>query len=1459
MGTGLGNYSYIWAKLKDQNTKGSYFLVDTGADISILPDNMFQDIYAEDCCNQIVKADRSIYTGNRSKCKVRGMTQAELNIEGKAYVHRFYICSDATCPIIGNDFMAKHNLYYQPSRRKMMLEDKEIPCFNPKTIAKMSKVCMYRSYTIPPETEVVVQATVSGKAEQNGKICEINRSNTLFPRTGAMLCRTTAIPNNDRVPVRIANFTTEPIRMWKGTIVGVSEPVMSVTELAEQDKDATTCECKCGCVPGENQDGAESKCCHELERRDRGQEQYDYVTVNQHVAVEFFRQFEADINIPEHVRQLYYATLPMLKTVEQRDRLAQTLSDYADCFAKTADDIGRTSLVKHTIDTADAKPVHQRCRRFARAHIAVIKEQIQKLSKAGIIRPSQSNWAANPVVVDKKPDANGVVEKRMCIDYRGLNAVTVNPDSYMLPRIDDTLDALSQAKYFCTLDLTQGYHQVELEESDKHKTAFHAPYCNPTQWEYNYMPFGLIRAPRTFQRMMDRVIQGLEYETALAYLDDVIVYGKTIDQTMDRMTIILERLRKANLKLKAKKCILFSQKVKYLGHVISDRGVMTDPEKVEAVEKWHRPRTIKHVRSFLGTINYYSRFIQNLAEKAMPLQEITKKNAKFKWGAEQEKAFQSLKKSLTEAPIMAYPKQEGMFILDTDASDYCYGAVLSQLQKSEDGEEIERVIAYASKKFSDREKKYCARRRELLAIVNFVKHFDVYLRGVTFKIRTDHASLRYIKTVKELPNQFFRWIMRMEEYSYKIEIRKGILHANADGMSRGCHGDKCICDDLVRFEQKHCIRKGTVLEAESEEQDAFVCNMYISEPMAKKCKKEVCFVRAFKLGPEYSAEELAELQKHDADIWPVLRAKLIDPDKRPSFNEICAWSKPAKAYSADWDRLKLYNGALYRIWQSADGTRKVNQFILPRSLQKKFCEKVHDTSRAAHMGKRKTMHAMLHFCYWYRMSNDIAYWIRTCDKCQRRKHPNPKRKAPLVPIVTGEPNERLQMDITGPWPTTITGYKYVLVITDMFSKYTEAFAMKDMKAETVADHLLKGWIKKKGPPAEIHTDQGTNFESSLIADICKTYQIHKTRTSGYHPESDGQVERFNRSLKQMIYGIAERTDTWEEYLDDCTAAYNGTVHESTGFTPNFLWCGRERRFNMGMLLPNPDEGKQTNYFEYTSNMMDRLRTAYKIARDTLNKKAQQSIAYHDTRSNFREYHVGEKIMLRDFTATGVFEGKYTGPYFVLDRIGLVNYKIQESENKPPRITHYNRMKEYDVKEPYVIPGWVVAGSEELTEQERKMSEEGKELVEGIIKPRGKVPPLFRSIIHPNAIKVADRYPRRPKIRRKRRRKEDKEAEHQDQNQKDKPMETEIQDQAEPPREAELQKSPEKPMETENQNTEATETQIKPKPKRGRPRKRERIEAEMEIQDPEPEIYEPEAVVVRRSRYGRAVKRPKRDF
>ena len=208
-------------------------------------------------------------------------------------------------------------------------------------------------------------------------------------------------------------------------------------------------------------------------------------------------------------------------------------------------------------------------------------------------------------------------------------------------------------------------------------------------------------------------------------------------------------------------------------------------------------RNVKDVLTFMGMANYYSRFVPNFHEISLPIQELTRKGAKFYWGHEQQKAFDTLKEKLCTAPVLAYPRDDCRYILDTDASDYALGAVLSQLQPDDKtGLLVERPIAYYSKKFDDAEKHYCARRRELLAIVRSTLHFDPYIRGQDIIIRTDHASLRYIKTTKELPSQLHRWAMIMEDYSYTIEVRKGISHANADAMSRmPCERKKCICED----------------------------------------------------------------------------------------------------------------------------------------------------------------------------------------------------------------------------------------------------------------------------------------------------------------------------------------------------------------------------------------------------------------------------------------------------------------------------------------------------------------------------------------------------------------------------------------------------------------------------------------------------------------------------------------
>ena len=1291
--------TYTWVTTDLNGTNGRLFLIDTGASISLLPLDVYEGI-DNNLKTELRPCATRIRAGNNTTCDTRGEAEVDVIIDGKKYPQLFCVCADATAAILGVNFQKTYDMYLRPATNELFLGGKKVSCYDNSGNNDRSRVECVQHYVIEPNEEAVIQGRVKGYKHEAGRPYILESTMTSFAKTGLMTCRVTATPTASKIPVRVINLTDERVRVFKGTIVAALDPVAEIRAAPAESPDCKECTCGCECDKEERSDPVETVCCHTVDKipsKDEKQKYFqDYAQI--HTSP---KELCEDEQVPAHVKELYLNSLGMLKTQEQKNRLASALRDYADCFAKHPDDIGRTTMVKHHIDTGDAKPVKQRCRRFCKAHIDVIRSTVKKLGDAGIIRPSTSNWAVNPVVVKKKGG-----EDRLCMDYRPLNGVTVNPDSYMLPRIDDTLDALAGAKYFCTLDLIQGYHQVELTEESKQKTAFYAPYCNPSLWEYNYMPFGLVRAPRTFQRLMDRVIQGLEFDTALCYLDDIIVFGSTIDETMARMTVVFDRLKNAGLKMKAKKCLLFQTKVKYLGHVITADGIATDPDKVKDVLNWHAPKTTKHVRSFMGMVNYYSRFIRNLAAVARPLHELTKKNVKFKWTPKENRSFEDLKTALASAEVMAYPRRNGMFILDTDASNYACGAVLSQVQVDGTGQQVERPIAYASKKFDGREAFYCARRREMLAIIKFVKHFNVYLKGPTFMIRTDHASLRYIRTVTDLTAQFFRWIMFLEEYSYKIEIRKGVLHANADGMSRGCHGSGCICDKLLQFERKHNVVQGTVLpDNMTGDVNVFECTKEIGRRICDKCEPDECLVQAFKLNPDYSAAEIAKMQEEDPDIKPVLLAYRQNPDERPKWDEVSGYSTATKSYFGDWDRLLLHGDALYRSWESKDGVHSTNQVIVPKSLQQVFCERIHDSAAVAHMGRRRTLHALRHFCFWYKMYTDVSFWVRTCEVCQRRKPAQPKPKAPMKIVHAGTCNQRIAMDICGPLIKTATGKQYVLVITDYFSKHTEAFAMKDQTAETVAKYLVQRWILRNGQPLELHTDQGRNFESELIHQICNVYDIKKTKTTAYHPQGDGQVERYNKTMMTIVNALVQHMpEKWDEALPFATAAYNGTVHETTGFTPNYMWYMRECRTTVGDIVPNPEDERETTTLDYVKKMRDRVRVAHEAARQAIKKKAIMTKEYYDRDAYFINHKPGSRVMLTDHApkekGTRKIADFFIGPYWVLDRIGDVNFRIQRYEVGKPMIVHHNRLKKFHEKEMPRIPEWVVKASKSLSKADK---------------------------------------------------------------------------------------------------------------------------------------------------------------
>ena len=365
---------------------------------------------------------------------------------------------------------------------------------------------------------------------------------------------------------------------------------------------------------------------------------------------------------------------------------------------------------------------------------------------------------------------------RFCVDYRKLNNIT-QKDAYPLPRIDDTLDTLAGARWFTTLDLISGYWQVQLDPKDREKTAF----CTPDGlFEFNVMPFGLCNAPATFQCLMDTALAGLPWSTCLVYLDDIIILGKDFTSHLNNIQLVFECLRQAGLKLQPAKCTLCGESVSFLGHIVSSSGITADPSKTSKVSTWPVPTCRREVQQFLGLANYYRRFIKDFASIAKPLHHLTEKNVKFEWTPSCQEAFELLKSKLTSPPVLAHPDFQLPFILDTDASATGIGAVLSQCHS--DGKE--EVIAYASRTLSKPERRYCTTRRELLAVVTFVKHFRAYLLGRHFSLRTDHGSLTWLQNFKEPEGQLARWITRLQEYNFSIMHRQGKSHGNADTMSR---------------------------------------------------------------------------------------------------------------------------------------------------------------------------------------------------------------------------------------------------------------------------------------------------------------------------------------------------------------------------------------------------------------------------------------------------------------------------------------------------------------------------------------------------------------------------------------------------------------------------------------------------------------------------------------------------
>ena len=754
-------------------------LIDSGATCSVLSSRKWQQIHRDNPGLTLVSTSERVHLASGAEQPILGKVVAEIELAGQFYMHQFLVMETMEEAILGIDFLAMHEAECDWSRGVLRLRGKEVEACRQYSLGdgRKRRLTLADKLVLPPNSHTIARVVVQHHCPSDNPDWAMSISAPqLAIKTGVVIGRAVVDGHAEMVPVPILNPQSESVTLSAATTVGWLEPVEYVgcapSEHGEPDPENETGRlemyaCDQDETPLAGTHAKVSTLCHPKDESMGRGDVTDSSPVSQ--------EESGDAIVPRHLQALYAATLQEIGSGEQSKKLAKFLDQHQHVFAKNPEDLGRTSVVQHHIDTGDHPPIKQRPRRIPIHKREIVEQEIQKMLAKGVIEPCDGPWSS-PIVLVAKKDGSA----RVCVDFRQLNSVT-KKTAYPLVRIEDNLDALQGAKWYSTLDLLAGFWQVEVAPQDREKTAFSVGGAG--LWSYTTMPMGLCGAPGTFQRLMEHVLAGLQWNIALLYLDDIIVFSQTFDQHLQRLGMVLTRLQEAGLKLKPSKCVLLKKRVEFLGHIVSEQGVEVDPKKVDKVKEWPVPENLTQVRSFLGLCAYYRRFIPDFSKVAKPLTMLSEKDVSFSWQEPQQKAFEHLKRLLTSTPVLAYPKEGCPYILDTDASNVGIGAVLSQVQNGE-----ERVIAYASKTLNRAQRNYCVTRRELLAIVEFVRYFHHYLYGAPFLVRTDHAALYWLLRKNEPDGQMARWLETLQVYDMKVEHRPGKKHGNADAMSRCQHG-----------------------------------------------------------------------------------------------------------------------------------------------------------------------------------------------------------------------------------------------------------------------------------------------------------------------------------------------------------------------------------------------------------------------------------------------------------------------------------------------------------------------------------------------------------------------------------------------------------------------------------------------------------------------------------------------
>jgi transposase InsO family protein len=578
------------------------------------------------------------------------------------------------------------------------------------------------------------------------------------------------------------------------------------------------------------------------------------------------------------------------------------------------------------------------------------------------------------------------------------------------------------------------------------------------------------------------------------------------------------------------------------------------------------PSNVKELRSYLGCFGYYRKFVSNFSQIAEPLYSLLRKGTKFVWSSKQQMAFDTLKIRLASAPVLALPIDNAQIIVDCDDSDTGLGAVLSMIIEDE-----EKPISYASRMYNKQETNWCITRRELFSTIFALKQFRQYCLGRKILVRTDHAPLINIQSTPTPSSQICRWLDFLAENEMEIQHRPGIRHGNADGCSRtssACKQCKLSAESYVILDEEIKSNKQKVQRTEpgkvTEETNVQILtesptskgNENITEAALRVENPTATMDNRCRASTSSLPVDWAHEQQEDTVIRSVYKA-FLESSEAPEWSSTYAESEDTKNLLVQWPLLTLKDRVLYRKWLDArTHTTKWLQRLIPASEKDNVLQLAHTGMSGGHLGVRKTTAQVQRRAYWKAWRTDVAKFVQSCQHCATYRRSKPPRLGELQDMNVGSPMERAGIYLTGPWSKS-EGKVYILTFIDHFTKWADAVPIPNKEAETVARALVSRIFTQVGCPLQLLSDQGKEFDCHLIKDLCITLGIDKIRASPYKASTNATAERLHRTINAMCAKMVDANQkNWTEVLPHVMAAYRSAVHESTGYSPNFLFFGR---------------------------------------------------------------------------------------------------------------------------------------------------------------------------------------------------------------------------------------------------------------------------------------------------------------